>query len=276
MRVKDFILCGCMCAVFGLPCYADIVTQWTFNTDDGNNTTGTTTPSTGSGTASLIGGTTGAFAAATADGNSTDPAADPLDSGWNVLTFPAQGTANETGGAQFTVSTAGFENITLTFDTRHAAAASRFMAVYYTTDGTNYTRFAVNSGNANPGMTPSGGAPGNTAGLFGGNGTFSAFDSTVTPVGNDWFNGRSVDFSSITAANNNPNFGVRLVSSFDSGSTYLSSGNTGGYNPAGAWRFDMVTIAGSPTAVPEASVVVFGSVLSVILGGAAYLRRKLS
>jgi hypothetical protein len=275
MRIRDFVTCGCICVALGAPCYADLVTRWTFNspTPDSNTGTGTTTPSIGSGTASLIGGTTATFNSGATEGGSSDPATAD-DSGWGVTTFPAQGTANETAGVQFTASTVGFENITFSFDTRNSGSASRFMSVYYTTDGTTYNRFAVNSGNANPGMTPaSGGSPNNTAGLFGGNGTFSAFDPSIS-VGDDWFNGRIVDLSSIPGANNNPNFGFRLVSSFGSGTTYLNSGGSG-YNTAGTWRFDFVTVSGSAIqAVPEANVFVFG-MLGCGLAGLVYARRKL-
>lgn len=67
------------------------VAQWNFNSTppDANTGTGVTTPSTGSGTASLVGGTTATFASGDAGTGSTDPATGD-DSGWNVTAFPAQ------------------------------------------------------------------------------------------------------------------------------------------------------------------------------------------
>jgi hypothetical protein len=75
----------------------------------------------------------------------------------------------------------------------------------------------------------------------------SLFEATA---GDTWFNNRSVDLSSITAANNNANFGFRIVAAFAPlTSTYLPSNPNGSYNTTGTWRFDMVTV--SATAVPE-------------------------
>ncbi|MFZ4658769.1 MAG: ExeM/NucH family extracellular endonuclease [Caldilineaceae bacterium] len=96
------------------------ITQWTFEGD-------VTTPATGSGTATLIGGTTATFATGNGGGR-----------GWNTTTYPAQGTGNKTRGVQFQVSTLGFENITLTFDHRHSNAAARTAAVQYSTDGVTF------------------------------------------------------------------------------------------------------------------------------------------
>ncbi len=62
---------------------ADTLAQWNFNslTPDGNTGTGTTTPSLGSGTASLVGGASQSFfGGSTADAGSTD------NSGWSSNT----------------------------------------------------------------------------------------------------------------------------------------------------------------------------------------------
>jgi len=70
-----------------------IITQWTFNssTPDGNTATGTTDPAIGSGTASLVGGTTATFASGDAGTGSSDPATGD-DSAWNTTTYAPQGT----------------------------------------------------------------------------------------------------------------------------------------------------------------------------------------
>src|SRR5947209_5229248 len=83
---------------------AGVISQWNFNstTGDANTATGVSTPSSGSGTLGLVGGTTSTFAGGSpGDSNTTD------NSGLNVTTFPAQGAGSGTAGVQFSASTAG-------------------------------------------------------------------------------------------------------------------------------------------------------------------------
>jgi hypothetical protein len=195
--------------------YAAPVTQWNFNsvTPDTLTTTGTLTPNIGSGTASLVGGTTATFASGA---GSSDPVTVD-DSGWNLSTFAAQGAGNLTRGAQFQVSTVGFQDVVFSYDLRHSNTAPRSEAVQYSLDGTNFV----------------------TASLFSGN------------LGDTWFNGRTVDLSLITGANNNANLTFRVLASFEPGtSAYAASNATSTYGTSGTWRFDMVTVS-AVTAVPE-------------------------
>ncbi|MCU0688901.1 MAG: hypothetical protein MUE97_04070 [Phycisphaerales bacterium] len=253
--------------VVGLSSFASaqtILTQWNFN-----STVGTTAPSTGAGTASLVGGATATFASGNASGGSSDPVTDATDFGWNTSTYPTvvAGT-NETVGVQFLASTVGYQDITVSWDQRHSNSNSRFWAFFYTIDaGATWTRLSVSAANANPGITPAGGAPASTAGLFGPAGTFSAFDiANVTGAGDDWFNGRSVNLTGIAGVNNNPNFGFRVLASFGDGTTYLPSG-TGNYAGTGTARFDMATVTGTLIPTP-------GAVALLGLGGLVAGRRR--
>src|SRR5262245_57036301 len=108
---------------------AALFTQWNFNSlpADADPATGTLAPSLGVGTDSNIGGTTFNFASGDASGGSSDPAAGD-DSGWNLTTWPAQGAANETAGAQFLSSTLGYQDITITWDQRHSNTGSRYVS----------------------------------------------------------------------------------------------------------------------------------------------------
>ncbi|GAB4129046.1 MAG: hypothetical protein Fur0036_15790 [Fimbriimonadaceae bacterium] len=207
---------------------AAILTQWNFNstTPDGNTSTGTTDPAIGTGTASLVGGVTATFASGDASGGSTDPNVGD-DSAWNTTNYAPQGTGDKTRGVQFLVSTVGHQDIVVTWDIRHSNTSSRWTQFQYTTDGVNFVDFGA------------------------------AIDGPAT--GDSWNNTRSVDLSTVTAVNNNPNFGFRVVSTFaPGGSTYAGTTVAGTYATSGTMRYDMVTVNASP--VPEpASMIALGA-----------------
>jgi len=265
--MSRILVCALVAGLAASAASADVFTQWNFNSNpaDAATATGTITPNTGSGTLSSIGLTTNLFASGDASGGSSDPATGD-DSGFQTTTYPAASANNETAGLQVLASTVGWENLIVSWDQRHSNTASRFWAFYYTLDGSAWTRLAVDGTNANPGATPASGAPANTPGLFGGNGTFSAFDGTVTGAGDDWFNQRSVNLSSIAGAADNANFGFRVVSSFGSGSSYVASSG-GTYGTSSTSRFDMVTLNG--TAIPTP-----GAFALLGLGGLMAMRRR--
>jgi len=212
---------------------AAILTQWNFNSTapDGNTATGTTLPSFGAGTASLVGGVTATFASGDASGGSTDPNVGD-DSAWNTTAYAAQGTGDKQRGVQFLVSTVGQQNIMVNWDIRHSNTSSRWTQFQYTTDGVNFMDFgtAIN---------------GPTGGNNGG--------------GDTWNNVVTVDLSTVTAVNNNPDFGFRVVSTFaPGGSTYVSTNPNSTYGTTGTMRYDMVTVNASP--VPEpASMIALGA-----------------
>lgn len=221
-----------------LPLSAVTITQWNFNSipADNNDATGTTTPSIGSGTASLR-STTSLFANGNAGNGSTDPTTTD-DSGWGITTFPATGS-DMTAGVQFLIDTTGYESITVSYDVRHSNTSSRYQAVQYTLNGSSWT----------------------TATFF------------TAAAGDSWINNRSVNLSAIAGANNNPNFGIRILSAFQSTATgaganaYVAATTGSTYVGSGNWRFDMVTVSGS--VIPEPSAALLGG-----LGVLGLLRRR--
>ena len=98
---------------------ASTITQWTFAGD-------VSTPAAGTGTATLIGGTSATFAAGFAGGG---------DRAWSTSGYPSQGTGSKTAGAQFAVSTIGFSGIAFGFEHYHSNTAANTLVVQVSTDG---------------------------------------------------------------------------------------------------------------------------------------------
>jgi hypothetical protein len=175
----------------------------------------------------------------------------------------AAGAAQYTQGVEFDVSTAGFTGITLGFDWYSTTQGIRDLQVQYN----------LNKGNS-AGWTNIGG---------------TSPTGTYIATSNDWYSATSpstpmivVSFASIVGANNDPNFGVRLVSAYDStgnvandyASAQLSSGQTVIYNnSSGNWRFDNISLSGTAQTAPEpATSVLFGIGCAAILVGLARFR----
>lgn len=157
---------------------------------------------------------------------------------WNTTTYAAQSTNSGTAGVQFLIGTTGYKDLSFSFNHRASGTASRWSQVDYTLDGG--TNWVTGFWNNNGGLSP-----------------------------HDTFYNFNVDFTSVTGANGNANFGVRIVSifspqAFDQNSTlapfaantaYMranaaavyspsTSSATGDYGTTGTWRFDNVTLSG--------------------------------
>lgn len=193
-----------------------IITLWNFNSNppDDNTSTGTLLPTIGTGTASSVGTATNSL-----NSNVSPVSSDPElmdNSKWRFGNFPAQGTANKTSGAQFRASTAGFQDIALAWDHYNSATGSRYWRLQYTLDGVNYA------------------------------------DSSLVytnPVEVTWAT-TGVSLAGIPGADNNPNFGFRIVSEWESTATgqglsqYRGTQASGGYSTVGTLWLDMVTVSG--------------------------------
>jgi len=200
-----------------------IISQWNFNSTppDGSTSTGNTSPSVGSGTASLAGGATATFA--TGD-SSLDPAGSTDNSGWNTSTYPAQGTGNKTRGVQFNVSTVGRQNISVSWSSQCSNTGSKYARLQYSTNGADFVNFPT------------------------------AVTNTTS------FVAKTNSLAGIPGADNNPNFAFRIVAEFEStaintaNTNYVAANSpTSSYGTAGTLRYDMVTVSGSSIAATPPS-----------------------
>ncbi len=186
--------------------FGQVFTQWDFDSSS-------TTPLTGSGTITLIGGVV-----ENTQTSGTTPCNCPFVSGnpstgkaYTSKTYPTQGTASGTAGIQFNVSTISQSNINVYIDVYGSNTASKYVLLQYTTDGTNWTDSGV------PTIVP-----------------YTTTSQWVTITG-----------TMPTAADNNANFAFRVVSVFDptASSAYSPINSTKTYASTGTLRFDNVIVS---------------------------------
>jgi hypothetical protein len=226
--------------LLGWTAFADTIAEWNFN-----NAAAQTTPSAGVGTLGPIGGIT-VSAAASGVGSSDPETAPAPDNAYQTTGYPAAAVGDRTAGIEVAASTVGYKNVTVRFDYRGSNTSSRKLAVLYSLDGATFLEGAV--------------ADILTGGAF--------------------TNGITVDLTGVAGANENPNFKVRIVSTFDGAAYAAISGN---YGTAGTARFDMVTVSGDPSSseprppviltqpVDRTAFVGSTATFSVVAGGSAPL-----
>lgn len=216
-----------------------VVARWNFNSQpaDGSPSTGTLSPSIGSGVASLV-GTTSSFA----DGAGSSDPATADDSGWSTTSYGNNTSAGR--GVEFAISTVGlssasFGGFVFSYDVRHSDTASRYEQVFYSVNGATW----------------------NAAGTY--------FDGNV---GSTWFLQRTVTITDM-AAFDNPSLTFRILSSNGPGAVLVASNSTSTFNGSGTWRFDMVSLTTSALPVPEPGAAATWTAL-VAFGGAMIRRRR--
>jgi hypothetical protein len=224
---------------------ADTIALWDFNypeAGDANPLTGTWAPYAGSGSLTNIGGTTNYLntppnggATATSDPRTSD------NSALRLGFFPGTTSANRTAGIQFYTSTAGYENIRVTWDQENSNTASRYWRVQYTRDrGASWNDFIV----------------------------------VALAGGTAWQKQLAADFRTVPGVGNNPGFGFRLVSEFESTATgagtagYAANLSSSSYGVTGTLWIDMVRVSGTPIST-NSTPLTFPtvSVLTYNLGG---------
>jgi hypothetical protein len=118
--IRSLLVCGFILVVASSQAQI-LITKWDFNTAN-------LQPSIGTGTLSLIGGTTATFAGGFDDENV----------GWRTANYPSQGQNNLNAGFQMQVSTVGKSGITLSYAVRHGIESANSQSVLWSTDNSSY------------------------------------------------------------------------------------------------------------------------------------------
>jgi uncharacterized protein (TIGR03437 family) len=234
---------------------AGVITAWTFE-DDAIAVNNSPAPSAGSGTASSLGMATyatpnigvttddvllGATGDTGANGNSN------LTQIWRIRAQAGTaGAANGwsstapigTQGAMFAASTAGYTNITVSFDWYATTQGEANLQLQYTTDGTTWHNVPLSLSGSDAGLA----VMNNTTSS---NTVKGSYVSITGGAGQNWFTGLTATISDPNAANN-PKFAVQMVNA-STGADDISASGAALNNSSGNWRFDNVVISGQST-----------------------------
>ena len=217
---------------------SNVLTQWTFNSNpaDALTNTGTLSPSTGTGTASLIGITT---TPAYFGGSMTDPlgSAGALTGGNNSgLSYAGANSGivpNKSAGVQIAVSTVGKKDIVIYWDNIASDAGPKHLRAQYTLDVTAATPVWQDYVATTDGLNVA------NAGLY------------EAQAGSTWYIRRKADLTGVTGVADNAKFGFRLVAAFapgESGYRRADGTSTSALSYfSGNFRTDMLTVSGTTT-----------------------------
>lgn len=233
---------------------ADVIAAWTFE----NNTIGMNNnpaPSTGAGTATSIGmdkyptpnvGVTTDDVLAGSSGDTGTNGFSNLTQIWRVRAQAGSaGAANGwsstapigSQGVSFAASTAGYTNITVSFDWYATNQGEANLQLQYTTDGTTWRNVALRPTGAVSGLSflTNTTSPNTVKGAY----------VSINGGGQAWFPGLTATITDPAAANN-PKFAIQIVNA-STGADCVSASGTPLNNSSGNWRFDNVTISGQST-----------------------------
>jgi hypothetical protein len=270
-----------------------VFTAWNFDNLTSGATSFSPAASTGTGTALSIGMTSstsgaGSFPTAGATGPDTSNiftlqgtdtgSVDGLSNNtsaanltWRIVGTNGWNSAAAIGaqGAQFSASTVGEQNITASFDLEITSQGESSFQAQYTINGTTWLNAPLTFAGAAIAGNGGGSVLTNSLNANIVNGTY--FQATASGKGTDqWFDGFTVNLSAISAVNNDPTFGFRIVNAATGTAVTNVSQLAALNNTSGNWRLDDVTFSG--TAIPEPST--WALIAGCVVLGSAMLRRR--
>ena len=161
---------------------------------------------------------------------------------WAFTATP--GATNESSGVQYNASTVGHSNIVFTWDQRSSNTAVNTVRLQYTLDGTTWTNFTMTVNNTTfcLGELNDGRFQNSTAG--------------------DSYRRISVNLSSITGANNNANFGVRILAAhYQASGAFRTTAVPATVATGGTMRFDNVSFkTQAANVIPSVSIAAASNV----------------
>ena len=238
--LKSLTLGAALLAVAAPSQAQTIISQWTFdNLAVGVNAS--PAPATGTGSAQTL-GLSANSPDVLADSGSSTGAAGP--NAWRLRGSSSVNGWTSTAaigaqGAEFDASTAGFSNVSLTFDLHTTTQSEANLQVEYTTDGTHWLNTSLTFAGTGASVLV------NSSSALTVQGTYLQFQTPASP----WYNGITANITD-TAANNNASLGVRIVNA-STGTDNINQSGTAYNNTSGNWRLDNVTISATPTPEPS-------------------------
>ena len=197
-------------------------------------------PSIGTGAASIVGSMSTSGSGTVQGFGNCNSSSNGGTIGWQISNA-APGSTSESSGVQFMVSTVGYSNIQFYFDNRLSNTAVRTRRIQYTLNGgaswINLDLVEGTGGNYTRGCTNQGVID---------NGKIDASNPVVGNNSGDRWTRATIDFSAITSANENSNFGVRILAAhYSNTGQFRQANNSSNVATAGTWRFDNVAFRGT-------------------------------
>ena len=169
---------------------------------------------------------------------------------WRVVGAPGNGWTSTAGigtqGAQIGVDTSGYTGIQVAFDWYATTQGEANLQLQYTTDGITWHNVAITIPaveSASLGLVNVDNTSGSDGNSVQG---YYISDNKVNygaVAGQDWFTNLTATISD-TAAENNPQFAIRLVNASTGVSCFAAAG-TALNNTSGNWRFDNIIVSGT-------------------------------
>lgn len=167
-----------------------------------------------------------------------------------------------TQGAEFQASTAGFDDIQISFDINNTTQGARNLELLYTIDGSTWINATLSSGGTLGTLETGSASDANTV-----DGSYVELSAS----GTGWNNQITASLSGISEVNNDANFGIEIVNA-STGADAVNAAGTALNNTSGNWSYDNISITGTATATPEPTSIALAGVGAV--AGLLALRRN--